>query len=270
MKEYMFSIVIVTLNPGNDLIKTLDSIVSQSFLDYEIIIKDGCSRKNISHSIRNRYPLEKVKIITKSDLGIYDAMNQSIKYIEGKYVLFLNAGDTFYDDIVLEKVDTQINKNNHGLIYYGDNYTENRNGFLLAPKKMTDYFCFTKVLCHQSTFYSSDLLRKKIFDVNYKIAADIQYYVSQYIEDSNSLKYIPVVISSYKGDGVSETPKNKKLTIKEHVIILKKEFSRSTFYKNRFRQIITLNIVKKWLSYQRWAKKFYDYIAKIFYSKREA
>ena len=40
----------------------------------------------------------------RKDNGIYDAMNQAVQLAQGEYDLFLNAGDSFYDETVLDKI----------------------------------------------------------------------------------------------------------------------------------------------------------------------
>ena len=106
MQTKFFSIIVVALNPGERLERTLRSILEQTFTDYEVIIKDGGSKDGSADFIKEEGILEKypqIRMITQPDKSIYDGMNQAVSYAEGKYVQFLNCGDLFYDKEVLKK-----------------------------------------------------------------------------------------------------------------------------------------------------------------------
>ena len=75
----LFSILIVSLNPGEKLKRTLGSVLRQYFEDYEVIVKDGVSTdgslsfiEGLSEEKRSR-----IRIVSRPDQGIYDAMNQA-------------------------------------------------------------------------------------------------------------------------------------------------------------------------------------------------
>ena len=95
----MFSIIVVCLNAGDRLQDTLDSIWKQSYSDYEVIIKDGGSKDGSLSCVPKK---DNVHLYREKDTGIYDAMNQAVRYAHGEYLLFLNTGDLFYDEQVLD------------------------------------------------------------------------------------------------------------------------------------------------------------------------
>ena len=106
----MFSIIVVSLNAGDKLLETIESIREQSFTDYEVVIKDGGSKDGsveflkkqmlgFDTAMRNR-----IRLFEEKDSSIYDGMNQAVEKAEGKYLYFLNCGDYFYDERVLERV----------------------------------------------------------------------------------------------------------------------------------------------------------------------
>lgn len=92
--EPEFSILVVCLNPGDKLKKTLESIRGQTFGGYEVIIKDGMSSdgsRTYAEALQKEIP--SLRFIEKEDTGIYDAMNQAAAQARGKYLYFLNCGD---------------------------------------------------------------------------------------------------------------------------------------------------------------------------------
>ena len=91
----------VCLNAGERLKETIDSILNQKYSNYEVIIKDGGSTDG---SIQALPKDERIHLYEQKDNGIYDAMNQAVGYATGDYFIFLNAGDSFYSDTVLNKI----------------------------------------------------------------------------------------------------------------------------------------------------------------------
>lgn len=80
-----FSIIVVCLNPGDKLNRTLDSVLSQTFSDYEIVVKDGGSRDGSVESMRLD---ARIRFYKEQDGGIYEAMNQAVSHVKGDFVLF--------------------------------------------------------------------------------------------------------------------------------------------------------------------------------------
>lgn len=94
-----FSVIIVALNPGNALRHTLDSVLQQSFGDFEVLIKDGGSTDG---SLEQLPSDSRIRVLQQPDSGIFDAMNQAVAAVRGRFVHFLNCGDTFANAAVLQ------------------------------------------------------------------------------------------------------------------------------------------------------------------------
>lgn len=262
-----FSIFVVSLNAGEALKNTIDSILKQEGVDFEIIVKDGGSIDGSLNLISNDSHL---RLVSKEDKGIYDAMNQAIEYATGDYGLFMNCGDSFYSVDVLKKVEQFILglEDAQNKIFYGDCYTANRGYILKYPKNFNDYICFTKVLCHQATIYSIDQLRKRKFSNCYKIAADFEYYVYAY-RNGYKLVHIPEVIAYYEGNGASETLKNRKLALQESKIILKENFSKKEYKRIWWKMQIRGVGIKRFLVQRKWFYPIYCKLAERHYNKRK-
>ncbi len=117
MQKPFFSIIVVSLNPGERLKNTIESILKQTFTEYEVILKDGGSTDGSLQSLIDSHYFEnknQIKIIQRTDKSIYDGMNQAVKEVTGRYVQFLNCGDYFYSDTVLEDVAKYIKKDRVG------------------------------------------------------------------------------------------------------------------------------------------------------------
>ena len=97
-----FSVVTVVLNDLEGLKKTRESLIGQDYQNFEWIVWDGESTDNTLHFLQSMQ--DKVKWRSKKDSGIYDAMNQGVSMAGGDYVVFMNAGDVFFDKETLAKV----------------------------------------------------------------------------------------------------------------------------------------------------------------------
>lgn len=200
------SVITVCYNCQTDIEKTILSVINQTFKNIEYIIIDGGSTDGTIDIIK-KYNDKITYWISEPDKGIYDAMNKGIKMATGEWINFMNAGDIFYNNTVLSSI--QFDKYQQNDIIYGS--VEYDYGFtkrIAAPlplKKILKQMCFS----HQSTFVKTDLMKKELFDVRYKIIADYAFLLSQY-KANKKFEEIPLTIATYeKRNGVSSDPNFK-------------------------------------------------------------
>lgn len=233
-----FSIIVVCLDPGEKIRVTLDSIERQTFQDFEVIIKDGGSSDGTVDKLPERSWL---KLVQQPDDGIYDAMNQAVRKACGQYIYFLNCGDHFYDQKVLERMadGMQKEKREH-CIYYGDIY-EQKTGQKVASNPRLDAFgCYRNVPCHQACFYEKDLLLAHPFEVKYRVRADYEQFLWCFFRGEAQFCYRDMLIASYEGGGFSETKENRRCSAKEHRDITRKYMTGAQ--RLRFRLILWLTL----------------------------
>lgn len=97
------SIVTISYNCKDDLEKTIQSVISQSYIYKEYIIVDGGSSDGTGE-VLNKYKDAIDICISEPDDGIYDALNKGVKKASGEWIICLNAGDVFSSDSVLEEI----------------------------------------------------------------------------------------------------------------------------------------------------------------------
>lgn len=254
-----FSVIVVSLNPGERLDKTVKSILAQTYGDYEILIKDGGSSDGSIERISSIND-ERIVIHSVKDKSIYDAMNQAVGFAKGDYYIFLNCGDLFENNYVLEKmaVYTETKKD----IYYGDMRRTDTKGIISYPHNITDFVCYRNVPCHQVCFYKASLFSERAYDLSYPVRADYEHFLWCRYEKTASIVYVPVNVCLYEGDGFSETKEHEKLAVKEHKIITKSYLgNKCIIYK--IVMIITLQPVRKLLA----KTGFYQGIKRLIYGK---
>lgn len=272
MQQTFFSIIVVSLNPGQRLKKTLDSIKRQSFTDYEVIVKDGGSKDGSLQTLQEEGYFDdfpKSLVIEKSDQSIYDAMNQALAEISGKYVQFLNCGDSFYGNDVLSSVFTFIKEQTEETpaIYYGSQYNEQQSCIVASAPQMNDFACYRNVPCHQVCFYDSRLFAKRGYLSEYTVRADYEHFLYCFYEEKAKTFCMPHVICFYEGGGYSETAKNRKISARQHREITKKYMGRKALCY-RLIMLLTLAPLRTKLSQSKYFSHFYNAIKTTIYKKR--
>lgn len=262
----LISILVVCLNPGEKIITTLDSIKAQSFKDYEVIVKDGISRDGTIERLNNYEGLN-INVISQKDSGIYDAMNQAVSYASGKYVYFLNCGDSLYDSEVLAKI-ADADESKDSLIIYGNIYEMKTASYVCQNPIIDGFACYRNVPCHQACFYNAELVKTHPFDTSYKVRADYEQFLWCYFKGNAHFKYIDTTVASYEGDGYSESKVGAKLSADEHKIITQKYMMPKDIRCYRTKLLLTLAPIRRGLAHNRLTAKMYNGIKNTVYGKK--
>lgn len=224
----MFSIIVVCLNAGGKLNQTLDSILSQTCRDYEVIVKDGGSTDGSIEGMRQD---NSIRLYVEKDGSIYEAMNQAVSYAEGDFVIFMNCGDLFCGEEVLDQIQKQIETLRTAgtemdkVVLYGDTYGRKHQVQIMAPPKINGFACYRNIPCHQSCIYATALCREKPYDSAYSIRADYDHFLWCIYEAKAKAQYLGFTVASYEGDGFSESRENVKKDQQEHRQITEKYMS---------------------------------------------
>lgn len=291
MKPF-FTIIIVCLNPGKKLAGTLKSVERQTFHNYEVIIKDGLSKDgslSYAYDLQRAWEKERcagsLAVISKKDAGIYDAMNQAAAEARGNYLYFLNCGDEFASQTVLEEMAGFIS--GRAGIFYGD-IRERQTGQRVASNPHIDAFaCYRNVPCHQACFYSRELLTAHPFETKYKVRADYEQFLWCFFEkrecaqegrpedgddaDSGSgtgFFYKDMIIADYEGGGFSETKENRQISAKEHREITGRYMSARQLFKFRLIMLLTLSHFRTYLAGNERTAGIYNRMKGMLYGRK--
>lgn len=185
-----FSIITVCYNSEKCIEKTLKSVLSQTFMNYEYYIFDGGSTDRtlaILDDFQNSFN-QKMLYTSQTDQGIYNAMNKSLSCITGDYVLFLNADD-FYSSDFLQYLSTCINTNPAD-VYFGDVITYSTDDIQTISTANLDYILTGMPMCHQGVAIKTSLFKNaQGFDETFKISADWDLILRLYLQGAVFYKY---------------------------------------------------------------------------------
>ena len=225
------SIVTINFNNLNGLKKTFESVVNQSFENYEYIIIDGGSIDGSKEYIEQN--IDKLDFfVSEPDNGIYHAMNKGIENSTGDYIYFLNSGDRFFDESVLEKCDEQMTQTPLIEMFVGKAIKYNTNnliGFVEKYRFLDRIQCFDKMICHQSIFAKKHLFNLiGGFDQNYKIKADYDW-ILRVIEIKSNILVSDTIVCTYPLGGISDVKFNS-IGLKERNEIRSKYFTKGEMF----------------------------------------
>ena len=219
-----------------------------------------------------------LKIVRKKDTGIYDAMNQGAEEAQGEYVYYLNCGDLFFSEKVLQEMADFISGESRKEggrkrpgIYYG-NIFERLTGQKIASNPHMDAFgCYRNVPCHQACFYARELLEKHPFETCYKVRADYEQFLWCFFnkEENILFAYRDIMIADYEGGGFSETKENRRISAGEHKEITEKYMARGELLKFRLVMAVTLSGLRTRLAENKATAGLYNWLKRMIYSGRQ-
>lgn len=271
-EEICYSILVVCLNAGNRLLDTIESIMSQTYQNYEVIIKDGESTDGSLERVRSQYAayMDRIRIYRQKDSGIYDAMNQAVTYAKGDYYLFLNTGDSFFDKQVLEKITDGIFEKKKELrsypdIVYGNMYHKALDNVIYAAPQMNDFTCYRNVPCHQTCFYHRSMFAERGYEPKYNVRADYEHFLWCFYEKKAKICYLPVMTAAYEGGGYSETKEHRKQSARQHKEITQHYMGKAKALKYRCILLVTLAPLRSVLAGNKYFSGIYNGLKTMIY-----
>lgn len=200
------SIITINYNNRDGLQKTVDSVVSQTYKNFEWIIIDGGSTDG-SKELIEQYQDHCAYWCSEPDKGIYNAMNKGVEKATGEYCLFLNSGDCLNGDC-LKHIVSQLK----GDIIVGR--VKSAESGTLSYQYEEESFSYSQLYSysfpHQASFIKRDLFIKHgFYDEKYKILSDWKFFLQLFLKERVQLSFISDVVSIIDEHGISKT--NKKL-----------------------------------------------------------
>lgn len=260
-----FTIITICLNEERHIEKTMKSVFEQSFHDYEHIIEDGGSKDRTLSIVKEQsssYYENQLRVYSEKDYGLYDAMNRAVNRAEGEYICFLNSGDTFISNDVLQKVNQEIIDYPNADIFYGISMMTFENDDRLDEMRgivdATDGDVAQAILSsgemkanHQAMFSDRSCFRSNMFDTTYELRAEMKWFY-ECLAQGRRLRRMPFPVTRYLFGGMSEKSSSRWIDIRERKKILTEygiddNVIEADYRENAVGAYMRLNVYQQWL-----------------------
>jgi len=236
VESIVLSIIIPTCNSGAYLREALESIICQTFTEYEVLIIDNVSIDNTPDIVADFTSFnDNIRFISEPDNGIYDAMNKGIGMAKGRWLYFLGSDDKLYNESVLANIFSTTKTIAYNVIY-GDVLIDGDTGWAKSGQIYDGEFNLAKLInrniCHQAMFFKREVfINHGLFDLQYNVCSD--WDVNLRLWSLYPFMYIRQIVAVFKGGNSSYQLSNNFNEIDkwESIIhyfkagILSKEFS---------------------------------------------
>jgi glycosyltransferase involved in cell wall biosynthesis len=218
------SIITINYNNCHGLERTINSVIHQTYNDFEYILIDGGSADK-SIDVIKRYSERLTHWLSEPDKGIYHAMNKGITLAKGEYLLFLNSGDYLINENILQTIFVELVNDP---IIYGNGLLETKTGKYLKmeiPAKLDlDYFSGAS-LFHPSTFIKKSLFETYgLYNESLKIVSDWEFFIKAIMLNNEIARKISFEIAVVEDDGISRKKENTRLLQQEIRKVLEDHF----------------------------------------------
>lgn len=215
-----FSVISITKGDFIGLSKTIDSMLMQKYIDWEMIIVVGSDSDSSFKYAREKSQTDQRFIVTHQNTdGIYPAMNQGISLVTGNYLWFMNSGDCFHNENSLKEVAKIMGENEYSMLLGGyelfdvdgKNYSF-KNLYVSARR----FSLNIRSGCHQSTIYRVDRPDNiPMFRTDLKIASDFDWILRQIID--KSCYRIKQTLAIIEPGGISDTGIRQVISEKQKI-----------------------------------------------------
>ena len=220
-----FSVITITYNAGAVLEDTIQSVISQTYRHVEYIIVDGAS-KDGTLAVIERYKERIARVVSEPDKGLYDAMNKGMRLATGDYLCFLNAGDSFHEDDILQQMVHTLTGHSLPDVLYGETALVDKEGHfvrmrrLSAPEVLTwKSFKQGMLVCHQAFFAKRSLAEP--YDLQYRFSSDFDWCI-RIMKKARTLHNTRLTIIDYLDEGM--TTRNRKASLRERFHIMVRHY----------------------------------------------
>ena len=219
------SIITINWNNATGLEKTMQSVATQSFKEFEYIVVDGASTDGSIEVVKlYESQFAHLKWVSEPDSGIYNAMNKGIRMASGDYIQILNSGDCLAKEDVIEHMLSALENAGAPSILYGNMVKCFPDGYRMVDKsfagqEITMLGMYKGTLNHDPTYIRRDLFDKYgFYDEGLKIVSDWKWYLLAIIMGEEKPKYVDLDVTLFDMTGISET--NKELDKEERQKVL--------------------------------------------------
>jgi glycosyltransferase involved in cell wall biosynthesis len=218
------SIITINYNNLKGLKRTVESVVNQTWREFEYIVIDGGSTDGSAEYTESQN--DKIDYwVSEPDKGIYNAMNKGIAKATGEYLLFLNSGDHLFSNEVMEESHNFLSLQD--IIYFNlQVINENEKFIKNYPDELSFSYFMKDTLPHPATFIKREVFDTVgFYDESFTIVSDWKFFIESICKFGSSYIRIDKILSTFYFDGLSSSLQNKEIIFREKQVVLELNFS---------------------------------------------
>ncbi len=221
------SVITINYNDRSGLQKTVTSVIGQTYPDIEFIVIDGGSTDGSSEFLKSKEN-HFSHWISEPDKGIYNAMNKGIEKATGEYLIFLNSGDVFHDEVVITDF---VNAELSAELVYGRILFDYGQGKELLeweqPNVISLPTLYKSSIPHQATFFKWTVFSQYgLYNERFKIVGDWAYNFHLFVKTEARFQFWDRIIAIYDKNGLSSNEEFKAIQTEERNKVLGELFSK--------------------------------------------
>jgi len=219
--DKLISIITIAFNNHKGLAKTIESVLAIKDDDIEFLVIDGGSTDGTKELLQS-YSDKIDVIVSEKDFGISDAFNKGVNKSTGKWLFFLNSGDTFSTKTAIRKIkaDLIINEEQY-LCFYKVKLSNSKSTMptsIMIDNKGVEYIINNAEIPHQGAFISKQLFNKYgLFSTTLKIRMDYDFFL-RVRHESLKFTFIDNIIANYELGGISNQRDHFEKFITEGIV----------------------------------------------------
>lgn len=221
------SIITVSFNSGKTVRDTIESVLSQSYQDYEYLIIDGGSKDDTINIVKEYLPRfdGRMKYVSELDRGLYDAINKGIHMATGDIVGIINSDDFYHRNDIFKIIDSAFETDSNIQAVYGDvrfvnpDNLEKTVRYYSSASFKPSKFRWGWMPAHPSFFtYKVNFEKYGYYKIEYHIAADYELLIRFLYTHHLSAKYIPIDFMKMRTGGVSTSGIKSNVLLNREIV----------------------------------------------------
>ena len=225
------SIITATFNSGTTIRDTMESVLAQSYADFEHIIVDGNSKDNTLEIVKELEPRYKGRLrwISEPDRGIYDAMNKGIALATGNVVGILNSDDFYSSTDILKGITEAMEDESVGAVYGDIHFVDDGDLSRCVRYYSSRSFRRWKMLMGYQPAHPSFYCRRECymrfgaFDIQFRVAADFEQMLRLIYLHRIRTRYLAMDFVTMRTGGASTNglASHKRIILDHHRVFAK-------------------------------------------------
>jgi glycosyltransferase involved in cell wall biosynthesis len=256
------SVIIPCFNHGLYINEAINSVINQSYSNWEIIvINDGSTDNETINILNSIVETEKIKILNTANSGLASARNIGVKYSSGEFILPLDADDKIGSEFLQKAIDIISNNSNIKIVFSFAEYFGKKSGLINLPDYSFDQMLRQNLIFCTALFRRTDFDKVNGYNVNMLYGWEDWDLWLSILNNGGEVKRIPEVLFYYRQHDVSMLSSIDKSIEKRQYLENKLIENHLNLYKSFFKEPLSLlrrhdELLKERDSFDRWVNEF--------------